>query len=140
MEEITAVTMQCLWRWATAKAAKSADEPVTLRRVRGLGCAHLEGLQVGGHCQPPAWDPVCSLGLHSAEGSGSLEPPPQPVLFLWLCYCSLSSVARQIFIIENFYQALLWSWASVVCCDLVFKYFSREWWSPCFCLGVLEID
>ncbi|RMC10590.1 hypothetical protein DUI87_12301 [Hirundo rustica rustica] len=47
LEETIAITMQCLWRWATAKAAESADsgEPVTLRRVRGLGCAHLAGLQ-----------------------------------------------------------------------------------------------
>lgn len=42
--------MQCLWRWATAKAEDSS-EPVTLRRVRGLGCADL-GPQVGEHCQP----------------------------------------------------------------------------------------
>ncbi|KAF2979633.1 hypothetical protein EK904_006299 [Melospiza melodia maxima] len=46
VEEITAITMQCLWRWATARAAESTDssEPVTLRRVRGLGC-DLAGLQ-----------------------------------------------------------------------------------------------
>lgn len=82
--------MECLWRWATAKAAEGADggEPVTLRRVRALGCAHLAGLQVGGHCQPPGWHPVCWLGIHTSEGPGNLEPPPQPVLFLWLCYCS----------------------------------------------------
>lgn len=62
--------MHCLWRWATAKAAESADssEPVTLRRVRGLGCADLAGLQVGGQCQPLGWGPLCSPGMHNSEG------------------------------------------------------------------------
>lgn len=55
--------MHCLWHWATAKTPVNMDnsQPVMLRRVKGLLCADIADLEVGGEYKLRVYDHVCYL-------------------------------------------------------------------------------